>query len=1084
MPETKLRRIMKNSILCFLITFGLFSYKTSFSQCQPTVSASITPLIFSDTTSFNGILDGTFQHPAFSDMDGDGLLDLLVGTVNGVIYHYEQNSANSIGFSLVTGTFNSINFGNSSYLKPTFTDLDGDGLLDLIIGRKSGIYGYLAHYEQASTNSYNFDLVTDSFNSIQVGILASPTFTDIDGDGLLDLFVGDYGGKIVRREQSAVNSLTFNAVTTSFNSIDVGFYSSPTFTDLNGDGILDMIIGNGDGEIWYYKQTTNNGATFSKISQSFNGFDIGFTSTPVFTDLNHDGQLDLIMGSQDERMVQSTQQQGSFTDFSNVVSIPSANQTVHVWGSKCMTNNITVTAPSGFEVSKNAGSGFASSITLAHSSGIIKDTLIYVRLNPAIGGSFTGDLVISSVGANSTSFALSGTSICGSLSVTTINPTCDGSTATLSASCESGEVKWYDEAAENLQYTGSPFETPVLTENTVYQVRCEDLTCNGDFEKVAVRVKKAIISASINPLVFSETVSFNAIDVGENASPAATDLDGDGLLDLIIGELNGGLYHYEQTSLNGSLFNLVSNSFNNISVGSNSKPAFSDLDHNGLLDLVIGNADGLIHHYQQDSANSLTFSLVSDNFNGIDVGNNSAPVFEDIDHDGLLDLIIGEYNGNLNHYEQSSSSGTTFSLVNANFSSIDVGNYSSPVFTDMDGDGLLDLFIGEQTGNVHYYSQASPNSLSFNFQSASFNNLSASGNASPFCTDLTKDGLVDLLIGEDSGNMLNSTQLVGQTTAFLAETGSTSQLQSYFIWSSACLAGDYEITAPTGFEVSLDQNSGFDISISVSPINGIILKTPVYIRLNSVEINTYAGNMVNQSSGLNSINIPVSGTVRPLPPVIPNGQVFCSGAKLVDAAITGTAILWYSYPASNLLSAQYVMITNEQYAASQTINGIESSQSVFNPVINTTPVAPTIGISVNNLIPGQKTLLTASGCAGIITWNPSALHTNPLNLAVSENTNFTAICTENNCVSPVSANAAVLVNGNNCNSEINLQSTANDYSAGLVIIKASKTSGKISSSNKIMGATRSNYAAKSIELNPGFLADSGTIFLAEIGGCN
>ena len=38
-------------------------------------------------------------------------------------------------------------------------------------------------------------------------------------------------------------------------------------------------------------------------------------------------------------------------------------------------------------------------------------------------------------------------------------------------------------------------------------------------------------------------------------------------------------------------------------------------------------------------------------WDGIDVGLNSVPTFADIDGDGDLDLIVGEENGNLNYYE-------------------------------------------------------------------------------------------------------------------------------------------------------------------------------------------------------------------------------------------------------------------------------------------------------------------------------------------------------------------------------------------------------------------------------------------------
>ncbi len=69
----------------------------------------------------------------------------------------------------------------------------------------------------------------------------------------------------------------------------------------------------------------------------------------------------------------------------------------------------------------------------------------------------------------------------------TSNPTiCSGATASLSATCATGTVKWYASNSTSFLYTGSPYTTPALTTNTTYNVRCTNGTCNSDF--VAVNV--------------------------------------------------------------------------------------------------------------------------------------------------------------------------------------------------------------------------------------------------------------------------------------------------------------------------------------------------------------------------------------------------------------------------------------------------------------------------------------------------------------------------------------------------------------------------------------------------------------------
>jgi hypothetical protein len=84
-----------------------------------------------------------------------------------------------------------------------------------------------------------------------------------------------------------------------------------------------------------------------------------------------------------------------------------------------------------------------------------------------------------------------------------------------------------------------------------------------------------------------------------------------------------------------------------------------------------------------------------------------------------------------------------------------------------------------------------------------------------------------------------------------------------------------------------------------------------------------------------------------------------------------------------------------------------------------------------------------------------------------------------------SQTATVTVNaGVPCPEILNLVSTADDYAAGTQLRQASATNGKITATNKITGTANTTYQAKSIELGPGFSAEAGTVFKAQVGGCN
>ncbi|QTE21511.1 T9SS type A sorting domain-containing protein [Polaribacter cellanae] len=87
---------------------------------------------------------------------------------------------------------------------------------------------------------------------------------------------------------------------------------------------------------------------------------------------------------------------------------PSAEKDFTVEGSN-LTTDITVTAPTNFEVSTTSDSGFAASVTLTQSSGSVASTTIYTRLKAGLTtNTYTGDVTVSSTGATDKTVALSG----------------------------------------------------------------------------------------------------------------------------------------------------------------------------------------------------------------------------------------------------------------------------------------------------------------------------------------------------------------------------------------------------------------------------------------------------------------------------------------------------------------------------------------------------------------------------------------------------------------------------------------------------------------------------------------------------
>jgi hypothetical protein len=88
----------------------------------------------------------------------------------------------------------------------------------------------------------------------------------------------------------------------------------------------------------------------------------------------------------------------------------SSNQSYSVSGSD-LTANVSLTAPSGFEISTSSGSGFGNAVTLTQSGGILdgQPVTIYVRFAPGSAGAASGNISHASSGATTQNVAVAGT---------------------------------------------------------------------------------------------------------------------------------------------------------------------------------------------------------------------------------------------------------------------------------------------------------------------------------------------------------------------------------------------------------------------------------------------------------------------------------------------------------------------------------------------------------------------------------------------------------------------------------------------------------------------------------------------------
>ncbi len=150
----------------------------------------------------------------------------------------------------------------------------------------------------------------------------------------------------------------------------------------------------------------------------------------------------------------------SMSGFSTTYNTPSATQSIDVGGYN-LSGNVTVAAPTGYEVSLTSGSGYGSSVIITPVSGNVAwNTVIYLRIAAGAAGSVSGNLTLSGGGASSQLIPVSGTIAPADQTITfgTLSPVTYGvSPFTLTATATSGLTVYYtssDPTVATLSGTG------------------------------------------------------------------------------------------------------------------------------------------------------------------------------------------------------------------------------------------------------------------------------------------------------------------------------------------------------------------------------------------------------------------------------------------------------------------------------------------------------------------------------------------------------------------------------------------------------------------------------------------------------
>ena len=534
---------------------------------------------------------------------------------------------------------------------------------------------------------------------------------DWDGDGDIDLFLLDASGYIRYLENKGNSSSpNFSLITASFNNIFCGswFY----FLDFDSDGDLDLMSqNNSDPDYINYFENYNGSFNGSIIISDINGAYVVSSSvmTPTFADIDNDGDADFFTGNVT----------GTLTYYENIglsngipefQFITNSWQDIYIVGGMRDDNRHGASAITFIDLDGDGdldlswGDYFQQSLYIIWNSGTLEEPIMLdVALEyPPVDPVF-------SAGQNMPTFA--------------------------------------------------------------------DLDGDGDEDLYVTVLSGAYGNQLVNNFFYYENIGsgfksefsyvtrsyLSMLDIFSNSSPELIDIDFDGDLDLFVSnqyDLSespwvGKIFFFRNTGSNTSpFFEEESTSLLDENLGQMLSPEFGDLNGDGDIDLVVGDFNGFIKYYENTSSGSnLSFNYI-ENIPGIDLSGNSTPTLGDLDGDGDLDLLIGQLNGELIFYRNIGNN-KSYNFELENFDDIMVDNNSSPELIDINQDGELDLILGSGNQGIHIYiNEGNSSNFIFN-QSFEFEIPIIGVNTKPALGFLFNSDKIDLIVGVVNGGLFH-----------------------------------------------------------------------------------------------------------------------------------------------------------------------------------------------------------------------------------------------------------------------------------------------------------------------------------------
>jgi hypothetical protein len=641
---------------------------------------------------------------------------------------------------------------------------------------------------------------------------------------------------------------------------------------------------------------------------------------------------------------------GTLNSVNTTYGTPSTLPTSFTVSGSNLTNDILVTPPTGYEISKTLGgtSGYSATQTLTQSSGAVASTIIYVRLkaNATVFGSpYTGNIVLSSTGATnvnvatvSSAVSAKGLTISG---ITADNKVYDGSTTT----SLSGTPAYIGlEIAEIFSVTGTPtanFSTASIGTAKVVSV----LGYSTPSSNYILTQPSLTANITPAPLTIASASVSNKVYDGNNAATLAGTLSGVIGSEIVTLNLSGT---FSQTTFGTGLTVTSTSTISGVDAGN-----YSLTQPTGLLaDITVKpltitgvTATNKVFDGNTDATLSGTATL-----NGVvgtdDVSLTGTPIATFASSSvgtGIAVTVTGySLTGSLSvNYTVSQPSGLTADITNLPTPSINSVLTASAMY----GVASTSYFITATNSPTSYNATNLPTGLSINTSTGEISGTPTDVAGSPFSVTIsaTNNGgtgmatliytIIPKVLTLSSPSVSNKvydrttvatitgtlTGIIGTDVVTFNGTGTFSQVG---VGSGLVVTSTSILTGADASKYSLTQPLGLTGEIVIKPltVSGATASNKVY---DGTSTSTLTGATLN-------------GIISPDDVTLTGGAIFSSTDVANNISINTSSLVLGGVDAANYIALPIIGLTANITSKSLTINGLTADNKVYDGITNAT----------------------------------------------------------------------------------------------------------------------------------------------------